>query len=177
MRSEEQIYDHTDISTHSIEMPFESTSLVHLNQLEEVEEDKQVEEVLHVYKACYFDNESLCLDNLFKKDVDTHTHTPSLEHIESLCEDEYDEDELLFQTKFEDGFCKFCEIFFIKEPKISSDYVERMEHTAKNCDDAYIDNEPLFLYELFTVECDNSGEKTCIEDLKFRVLFEKENLI
>jgi len=38
------------------------------------------------------------------------------------------------------------------EPEISSNYVMTMEHTAKNCEDAYMNNEPLFLDELFKVE-------------------------
>jgi len=54
MRSEEQIYDHTDISTHSIEMPFKSTPSIHLNQLKEFEEEKQVEEVVHACEAVIF---------------------------------------------------------------------------------------------------------------------------
>jgi len=48
---------------------------VDLNRLEEFEEDIQVEEVLHVHEACYFDDEPLCLHDLFREDVDTHTHT------------------------------------------------------------------------------------------------------
>jgi len=40
-----------------------------------------------------------------------------------------------------------------------------------------MDDEPLFLDELFKNECDHSGEKKYVEDLKFRVLFEKRNVI
>ena len=54
--------------------------------------------------------------------------------------------------------------------------MEKMEHTNQNCKDAYMDNEPLFLNELFIEECDHNDEKTCIEDLKFRVPFEKSKL-
>jgi len=39
-----------------------------------------------------------------------------------------------------------------------------------------MDNEPLFLDEFFTEECDQNGEKICVEDLKFRVPFEKRKL-
>ena len=39
-----------------------------------------------------------------------------------------------------------------------------------------MDDESLFLDELFKDECDQSGEKTCIEDLYFRVSFEKRKL-
>ena len=34
----------------------------------------------------------------------------------------------------------------------------------------------MFLDELFTEECDYNGEKTCVEDLEFRVPFEKIKL-
>ena len=39
-----------------------------------------------------------------------------------------------------------------------------------------MDDEPLFLDELFKDECDHSEKKTYVEDLKFRVLFEKRKL-
>ena len=39
--------------------------------------------------------------------------------------------------------------------------MEKIEHTDQNCEDAYMDIEPLFL-EYFTEECDHNGEKTCI---------------
>jgi len=39
-----------------------------------------------------------------------------------------------------------------------------------------MDNEPLFLNELFKAECDHSDEKTCVEDLKSRVSIEEKNL-
>ena len=175
MSSEEQIYDHTDISTHSIVMPFEFTPLVHLNQLEEFEEDKQVEEVLYVHEACYFHDEPLCLDDLSREDV--NTHTPSLEHIECLCKDECDEDELLFQAKFEDEFRKFYENNFVEELKISSDYAERMKHTAKIYDDVYTDNELLFLDEFFTEECDYNGEKHVLRILNLEFPLRKEHSI
>jgi len=34
-----------------------------------------------------------------------------------------------------------------------------------------MDDEPLFLDELFKDQCDHSGEKTYVEDLKLRVFF------
>ena len=46
-----------------------------------------------------------------------------------------------------------------------------MEH---NCKNACVDDEPLFLDELFKDERDHSSERTCVEDLKFRVSFEKK---
>jgi len=39
-----------------------------------------------------------------------------------------------------------------------------------------MDDESLFLDELFKDECDYSGEKICVEDLKSRVSFEKRKL-
>ena len=37
-------------------------------------------------------------------------------------------------------------------------------------------DEQLFLDELFKDECDHIGEKTCVEDLKLRALFEIRKL-
>ena len=54
--------------------------------------------------------------------------------------------------------------------------MEKMEHTDQNCEDAYMDNEPLFLDELFVEECDHNDEKICVEDLEFRITFEKTKL-
>ena len=39
-----------------------------------------------------------------------------------------------------------------------------------------MNDELLFLDELLKDECDYSGDKTYVEDLKFRVLFEKRKL-
>ena len=39
-----------------------------------------------------------------------------------------------------------------------------------------MDDEPLFLDELFKDEYDHSKEKACVEDLEFRVSFEKRKL-
>ena len=44
------------------------------------------------------------------------------------------------------------------------------------CEDVCKDNEPLFLDILFKYECDHSGEKTCIKNVTFRVLFERKKL-
>jgi len=38
-------------------------------------------------------------------------------------------------------------------------------------------DELLFLNELFKDECDHNSERTCVEDLKSRIPFEKRNLI
>jgi len=54
--------------------------------------------------------------------------------------------------------------------------MEKMEHTDQNYEDVYMDNEPLFLDELFTEECDHNGEKICVENLEFRVPFKKRKL-
>ena len=98
-----------------------------------------------------------------------------MEQVESYCEDECDNDELLLEEKFEDVFSKFCEKTSVDEHNILSTHMEKIEHTDQICKDAYMDNESLFL-ELFTEECDHNGEKTCVEDLKFRVPFEKRKL-
>ena len=44
--SEELTDGHIDMSNHSIEMPFQSIPLIHFNQFEEFEEEKQVEKVV-----------------------------------------------------------------------------------------------------------------------------------
>ena len=69
IRPEEQIVDHSDMSTHSIEMPFESP-LFHFNQFKELEYEKHVEEVVHVHEACNLDDDPLCLDELCIDDLD-----------------------------------------------------------------------------------------------------------
>jgi len=81
-----------------------------------------------------------------------------------------------FLIQFENEFTKFCEKRSVEEHKISSNHVKKMEHIAKNCEDACIDNEPLFLDELFKDECDHIGKKTCVENLKSRVSFKKKKL-
>jgi len=169
VRPEEQIVDHSNMSTHSIEMPFESR-LFYFNQFEELEYKKHLEKVVYVHEACNLENDPLCLDELCIDDLDTHT--PHVEPVESYREDECDNDKLLLQEKFEDEFSKFCEKTSVKEQEILSIHMEKLEHTDQNCENPYMDNEPLFLNELFTEECDHNGEKTCVEDLEFTVPFE-----
>jgi len=79
----------------------------------------------------------------------------------------------LLQEKYEDGFPKFWEKIGIEKYKISSDQIEKMEN---NCENAWMNDKPLFLDELYKGECNHSSRRTYIEDLKFRVSFEK-NLI
>jgi len=174
MRPEEQIVDHIDVSTHSIDMPFESTPSFHLNRIEELEHEKHVEKVVKVHEVYKLDNDPQCLDEVIRYYL--ATHTPHVEPVESYCKNECDNDELLFQEKFEDEFSKFCVKTSVEEQKIASTHMEKMEHTDQTCEDAYMDNELFFLDELFTEECDHSGEKICVEDLEFRVPFEKKKL-
>ena len=94
MRPEEQIVDHSDMSTHSIEMPFKSP-LFHFNQFKELEYEKHVEEVVHVHEACNLHDDPLCLDELCLDD-DLDTYTLPVEQVESSCEDAYLDDEPLF---------------------------------------------------------------------------------
>ena len=54
--------------------------------------------------------------------------------------------------------------------------MEKMEHTDQNYEHAYMDNELLFLNELFTEECDHNGEKICVENLESKVPFKKTKL-
>ena len=51
--------------------------------------------------------------------------------------------------------------------------ITTLKHVDHNVEDVYVDNEPMFLEELFKDECDHSFEKTCVEELKSRVLFGK----
>jgi len=80
-----------------------------------------------------------------------------VEQVESYCEDKSENDEFVLQEKYEDEFFKFWEKISIEEQKISLDQVEKMEH---NCENACMDNEPMFLDKLFKDECDHSGEWT-----------------
>jgi len=75
LRFDEQINDHIDMSTQSIEMSFKSSPSVHLDQFEEFEAKKQGEEVVQVHES-----------NLV-------AHTPPMEQVEFYCEDECDDDE------------------------------------------------------------------------------------
>ena len=103
-RSDEQIDDHIDVSTHSIEMPFESTPSFHLNRIKEFEHEKPVEKVVKVHEVYKLDKDHRCLDKVIRNYL--ATHTPHVEPIESYCEDKCDNDELLLQKKFEDEFSK-----------------------------------------------------------------------
>jgi len=107
LRSYEQIDDHINVFTHSIEMPFESTLSFHLNRIEELEHEKPVEEVVKVHEVYKLANDPQCLDEVIRNYL--ATHTPHMEPIKSYCENESDSDELLLQEKFEDEFSKFCE--------------------------------------------------------------------
>ena len=57
-------------------------------------DDKPIKEVIHVHEVCKFDDDSLCLDDLFRDDL--VTYTPPGEKIESCCEDVCIVDEPLF---------------------------------------------------------------------------------
>ena len=76
-----------------------------------------------MHGVCKFDNDLLCLDELIRDDL--VTHTPPVEQVESCCENGCADDEFLLQEKFEKQFNKFCEKKIIKEQKISSNYVEK----------------------------------------------------
>ena len=102
------------MSIHSIEMPFESP-LFHFNQFEELEYGKQIEKIVDVHEAYNLDDDPLCLDELCIDDLDTHT--PHVEQVESCCENECDNDELLFQAKFDDEFCKFVKKILLKSQR------------------------------------------------------------
>jgi len=51
-----------------------------------------------------------------------------------------------------------------------------LKHVDHNVEEVRVDDEPMFLEELFKDECDHSSEKTCVEELKSRVLFERRKL-
>jgi len=48
-----------------------------------------------------------------------------------------------------------------------------LKHVDHNVEDVCVDDEPMFLDELFKDECDHNFEKTCVEELKSRVFFGK----
>jgi len=60
-------------------------------------DDEPIEEVIHMHEVCKFDDDSLCLDDLFRDDL--VTYTPPEEKIESCCEDVRIVDEPLFLNK------------------------------------------------------------------------------
>ena len=51
-----------------------------------------------------------------------------------------------------------------------------MEHIDYNFEDRCMNDEPLFLDELFKDKYDHSGEKICVKNLKSRDPFEKRKL-
>ena len=171
IRSKEKIDNHFDMPTHSIEMPFESTPLFHLNRIEELEYKKPVKESIYVHKVCILDNYPQFLERVIRDCLATCAHY--VVQVKSYCEDKGDDDEFLLQQKYEDEFSKLLEKTSIEQKKNSSDQVEKLEH---NCENTCMDDEPLFLDKLFKDECDHSGEKTRIEDFKSRVPSEKRKL-
>ena len=60
VRPEEQIIGHSDMSNHSIEIPFESP-LFHLYQFGELEHEKPVEKVVKVHEVYKLNNYPQCL--------------------------------------------------------------------------------------------------------------------
>jgi len=104
IKFEEQINDHIDLSTDSIEMPSEFIPSFHLNQFEEFEYEKLVDEVIYVHKVCKFDDDLMCLDELFRDNL--IAHTPSFEHIDQNCEDACINNELLFLDELFKNECK-----------------------------------------------------------------------
>ena len=61
--------------------------------------------------------------------------------------------------------------------KIFIQSLRENKHTKQNYENVSMNDEPMFFDELFKDECDHSSERTYVEDLKFRVFFEKRNLI
>ena len=93
------------MSIHSIEMPFESTPSFYLNQIEEFEYKKPIEEVIHVHEVCILDNYTQFMKKVIRDCLATCAHY--VEQVESYCEDKGDNDELLLQDKYDDEFSKF----------------------------------------------------------------------
>ena len=120
--------------------PFKSTPSFHVNRIEELEDDKHVEEVVNKHEMYKLDNDPQCLDEVIRNYL--ATHKPHVEPVESYCEDKCDNDERLLQEKFEDEFFKLCEKTSVEEQKISSTHMEKMEHTNQNCEGAYIVSTP-----------------------------------
>jgi len=56
--------------------------------------DEPIEKVIHVHEVCKFDDDSLCLDDMFRDDL--VTYTPLEEKVESFYEDACIVDEPLF---------------------------------------------------------------------------------
>jgi len=51
-----------------------------------------------------------------------------------------------------------------------------LKHVYHNVEDVCVDDEYIFLEELFKDECEHSSEKTCVEELMSRVPFERRKL-
>ena len=90
-----------------------------LDRIEELEYKKHVEEVIHVHEVSISDNYPQFLEKVNRDCLATRAHY--VEQVESYCEDEGDDDELLLQEKYEDEFFKFSENTSIEEQKIYSD--------------------------------------------------------
>ena len=105
LKSKVQIGDYIDVSTYSIKMCFKFIPLFYLNQFEEFEHERLVEEVAHVHKECKFDDDHLCLGELFRDDM--VVHASSFEHIDQNYEDECDDDGFLFQNNLRMNLINF----------------------------------------------------------------------
>ena len=83
-----------------------------------------------MHKECYFDDETLCLNELFRDDL--VSYTPSLKHVEIFNEDgRVDSELLLLDKKFEKEFNEPHEKIFLEEHKVSSNHVEGIESIPK----------------------------------------------
>ena len=83
-----------------------------------------------MHEMCTLDNYSQYLKKVIRDCLATRAHY--VEQVESYCEDEGDDDDFLFQEKYENKFSKFCEKTSIEEQKISSNHMEKkLEHTVK----------------------------------------------
>ena len=64
-----------------------------MNRIEELEDDKHVEDVVSVHEVYKLDNDRQCLDEVIRNYL--ATNTPHEEPVKSYCEDECDDDEYL----------------------------------------------------------------------------------
>jgi len=55
-------------------------------------------------------------------------------------------------------------------------HITTLKHVEHNVENVCVDDEPMFLEELFKHECDHSFEKICVEELKSRLFFEKQKI-
>ena len=128
--------------------------------------------VHEVYKR---DNDPQCLDEVIRNYL--ATHTTHVEPVESYCEEECDNDEFLLQKEFEDEFSKFYEKTSVGEQRIASTHMEKMEHTDQNCENAYMDNEPLFLMSFLLKSMITMMRKHVLRILSLEFPLRKQNLI